>query len=253
PNDLRPRRPPEFAAAASGRHRHRQRHPRRGILRLRSDPQAGRATLRGDGAELSGHPRDGCRREPVAARRHAGGGTGGAAAGRSAPRRASPARLRAAAETLAARRAFRYRVLPPSTHGARRAARPAAGSRHHHLAARGLPARLAALLQQRRRHRSPAGGPAAVSFWQEARRELGRETQPVDTVVRLIILERAIRGTLVAILGLALLTSSRGVVRLVRAWVDVLLVNPERRVIPRVLVAVRRPAGRFSSRRGVCA
>jgi len=87
-----------------------------------------------------------------------------------------------------------------------------------------------------------------VSFWQEARRELGRETQPVDTVVRLIILERAIRGTLVAILGLALLTNSSGVVRLVRDWVAELDVNPERRLIPRVLVTVLRPIGGFSSR-----
>jgi uncharacterized membrane protein (DUF2068 family) len=87
-----------------------------------------------------------------------------------------------------------------------------------------------------------------VSFWQEARRELGRETQPVDTVVRLIILERAIRGTLVAILGVALLTNSSGVVRLVRGWVAELDVNPERRLIPRVLVTVLRPIGSFSSR-----
>ena len=87
-----------------------------------------------------------------------------------------------------------------------------------------------------------------MSFWQEARRELGRETQPVDTVVRLIILERAIRGTLVAILGLALLTNSSGVVRLVRDWVAELDVNPERRLIPRVLVTVLRPIGGFSSR-----
>jgi uncharacterized membrane protein (DUF2068 family) len=87
-----------------------------------------------------------------------------------------------------------------------------------------------------------------VSFWQEARRELGRETQPVDTVVRLIILERAIRGTLVAILGLALLTNSGGVVGLVRGWVAELDVNPERRLIPRLLVTVLRPIGSFSSR-----
>ena len=87
-----------------------------------------------------------------------------------------------------------------------------------------------------------------MSFWQEARRELGRETQPVDTVVRLIILERAIRGTLVAILGVALLTNSAGIVRLVRGWVAELDVNPERRLIPRVLVTVLRPIGGFSSR-----
>jgi uncharacterized membrane protein (DUF2068 family) len=87
-----------------------------------------------------------------------------------------------------------------------------------------------------------------VSFWQEARRELGRETQPVDTVVRLIILERSIRGTLVAILGVALLTNSGGVVRLVRGWVAELDVNPERRLVPRLLLAVLRPIGGFSSR-----
>ena len=87
-----------------------------------------------------------------------------------------------------------------------------------------------------------------MSFWEEARRELGRETQPVDTVVRLIILERAIRGTLVAILGVALLTNSRGIVGLVRGWVAELNVNPERRLIPRLLAAVLRPVGGFSSR-----
>ena len=64
-----------------------------------------------------------------------------------------------------------------------------------------------------------------MTFWQKVKRELGRETQPVDTVVRLIILERGIRGTLVAVLGVALLTSSRGVVALVRGWVAELNVN----------------------------
>ena len=87
-----------------------------------------------------------------------------------------------------------------------------------------------------------------MSFWQDARRELGRETQPVDTVVRLIILERSIRGTLVAILGVALLTNSSGVARLVHGWVAELDVNPERRLIPRLLLAVLRPIGGFSSR-----
>ena len=87
-----------------------------------------------------------------------------------------------------------------------------------------------------------------MSVWARLKRELGRETQPLDTVVRLIILERAIRGTLVAILGLALLTNSSGVVRLVRDWVAELDVNPERRLIPRVLVTVLRPIGGFSSR-----
>ena len=87
-----------------------------------------------------------------------------------------------------------------------------------------------------------------MTFWEKARRELGRETQPVDTVVRLIILERAIRGTLVAILGAALLTNSTGIVRLVRGWVAELDVNPERRLIPRILLTVLRPIGGFSSR-----
>ena len=87
-----------------------------------------------------------------------------------------------------------------------------------------------------------------MTFWQKVKRELGRETQPVDTVVRLIILERAIRGTLVVVLGAALLANSRGVVSLVRQWVAELDVNPERRVIPRILTAVLRPVGQFSSR-----
>jgi uncharacterized membrane protein (DUF2068 family) len=87
-----------------------------------------------------------------------------------------------------------------------------------------------------------------VTLWQKIKRELGRETQPVDTVVRLIILERAIRGTLVAVLGAALLTNSSGVVTLVRGWVAELDVNPERRLIPRIMVTVLRPIGGFSSR-----
>jgi uncharacterized membrane protein (DUF2068 family) len=87
-----------------------------------------------------------------------------------------------------------------------------------------------------------------VTLWQKIKRELGRETQPVDTVVRLIILERAIRGTLVAVLGVALLTNSSGVVGLVRGWVAELDVNPERRLIPRIMVTVLRPIGGFSSR-----
>ena len=87
-----------------------------------------------------------------------------------------------------------------------------------------------------------------MTLWQKVKRELGRETQPVDTVVRLIILERAIRGTLVFVLGLALLTNSRNMVSLVRQWVAELDVNPERRLIPRILVTVLRPIGGFSSR-----
>ena len=87
-----------------------------------------------------------------------------------------------------------------------------------------------------------------MTFWQKIKRELGRETQPVDTVVRLIILERAIRGSLVFILGIALLTRSRNVVSLVRQWVAELDVNPERRLIPRIMVTVLRPIGAFSTR-----
>jgi len=87
-----------------------------------------------------------------------------------------------------------------------------------------------------------------MTLWQRIKRELGRETQPVDTIVRLIILERAIRGTLVFILGVALLTRSRSVVSLVRTWVAELDVNPERRLIPRILSAILRPIGTFSSR-----
>jgi uncharacterized membrane protein (DUF2068 family) len=87
-----------------------------------------------------------------------------------------------------------------------------------------------------------------MTFWQKVKRELGRETQPVDTIVRLIIIERAVRGTLVAILGAALLTKSRGIVYLVRGWVAELNVNPERRLIPRILSAVLKPLGEFSPR-----
>lgn len=87
-----------------------------------------------------------------------------------------------------------------------------------------------------------------MTFWQKVKRELGRETQPVDTVVRLIILERAIRGSLVFILGVALLTRSQSVVRLVRGWVAELNVNPERRLVPRILSAILRPIGAFSTR-----
>ncbi|TME46044.1 MAG: DUF2127 domain-containing protein [Chloroflexi bacterium] len=61
-------------------------------------------------------------------------------------------------------------------------------------------------------------------------------------------LERAIVGTLVLVLGVALLTNSRGVVSLVRQWVSELDVNPERRVIPRILSTVLRPIGQFSTR-----
>jgi uncharacterized membrane protein (DUF2068 family) len=94
---------------------------------------------------------------------------------------------------------------------------------------------------------APPGHPH-LSFWQRLGRELGRETQPVDTIVRLIILERAVRGSLVFILGTALLTRSSSIVNLVRDWVAQLNVNPERRLIPRALVYVLRPLGQFSTR-----
>ena len=87
-----------------------------------------------------------------------------------------------------------------------------------------------------------------MTFWENVKRELGRETQPVDTVVRLIILERAIRGSLVFILGVAFLTRSHSLIALVRQWVSELDVNPERRFIPRLLITVLRPVGQFSTR-----
>lgn len=87
-----------------------------------------------------------------------------------------------------------------------------------------------------------------MTFWQKAKRELGRETQPVDTIVRLIIIERAIVGTLVFVLGVALLTNRRGAVGLVIRWVAELNVNPERRLVPRILSAVLRPIGQSSAR-----
>lgn len=87
-----------------------------------------------------------------------------------------------------------------------------------------------------------------MTFWQRTRRELGRETQPVGTVVRLIIIERAVRGSLVLVLGIALLTRSQQVIRIVRQWVTELDINPERRLIPRAVVAVLRPFGALSTR-----
>lgn len=57
-----------------------------------------------------------------------------------------------------------------------------------------------------------------MSWWTEVKAELGRETQPVDTVVRLIILERAIRGAILLLLGIALLTDSHQILSLARRW-----------------------------------
>ena len=87
-----------------------------------------------------------------------------------------------------------------------------------------------------------------MTFWERARRELGRETQPIGTIVRLIIIERAVVGSLVLILGLALLTGSRQIGRLVRVWVSELNINPERRLIPRALVVLLRPFVSVSTR-----
>ncbi len=87
-----------------------------------------------------------------------------------------------------------------------------------------------------------------MTFWQRARRELGRETQPVGTVVRLIIIERAVRGSLVLVLGIALLTRSQQISRSVRQWVVELDINPERRLIPRALVTALRPFVSLSTR-----
>jgi uncharacterized membrane protein (DUF2068 family) len=61
-------------------------------------------------------------------------------------------------------------------------------------------------------------------------------------------LERAVRGTLVFILGIALLVKSQSVVDAVRGWVAELDVNPERRLIPRLLSAALHPIGNFSYR-----
>lgn len=87
-----------------------------------------------------------------------------------------------------------------------------------------------------------------MTFGERVRRELGRETQPVGTVVRLIIIERAVRGSLVLILGIALLTRSQQIGRIVRQWVLELDINPERRLIPRAVVAVLRPFVSLSTR-----
>jgi uncharacterized membrane protein (DUF2068 family) len=57
-----------------------------------------------------------------------------------------------------------------------------------------------------------------VSWWTDLKAELGRETQPVNTVVRLIILERGIRGGILLVLSLALLTDSQQILGIVRQW-----------------------------------
>lgn len=74
-----------------------------------------------------------------------------------------------------------------------------------------------------------------MSWWRRIRRELGRETQPLDTVVRLIVLERAIRGSVAFVLGLALLTGSRQIFHLVRVWAGELNLNPGRNFFRQLL------------------
>ena len=87
-----------------------------------------------------------------------------------------------------------------------------------------------------------------MSLWARLKRELGRETQPVDTVVRLIILERGLRSLLLFILGIALLTRSRVILRLVRHWVAELDLNGGRGFIQHLLLTVLRPIGLLPSR-----
>jgi uncharacterized membrane protein (DUF2068 family) len=82
-----------------------------------------------------------------------------------------------------------------------------------------------------------------VSWWQTVKRELGRETQPVDTVVRLIVLERAIRGGVAFVLGIALLTGSRQIIRLVRAWAVELNENPGRNFFRQLLTRALHAVG----------
>ena len=57
-----------------------------------------------------------------------------------------------------------------------------------------------------------------MSWWTEVKAELGRETQPVNTVVRLIILERGVRGAILLLLGVGLLTDSQQILGIVREW-----------------------------------
>ncbi len=87
-----------------------------------------------------------------------------------------------------------------------------------------------------------------MSWWRRLQREFGRETQPLDTGVRLIILERGFRGVLLVALGVALLTDSRQLLRLVRDWVAELNLNPGRDILHRALIAVLRPIGLLQPR-----
>ncbi len=74
-----------------------------------------------------------------------------------------------------------------------------------------------------------------MSWWQKLKHELGRESQPVDTVVRLIVLERSIRGGVAVVLGIALLTGSRQIAHLVRFWAAELNENPGRNFFRQLL------------------
>jgi uncharacterized membrane protein (DUF2068 family) len=88
-----------------------------------------------------------------------------------------------------------------------------------------------------------------VSLWQDIKVELGRETQPVDTVVRLIILERAVRGSVLLIAGIALLTNSRAILQQVRNWifelnlVQVSQLSRSRGLLRAITLAILRPVG----------
>ena len=87
-----------------------------------------------------------------------------------------------------------------------------------------------------------------MTFWQRVRRELGRETQPVDAIVRLIILERLVRGGLLLVAGIGLLTNSGRMLRLLRSWIADLNLDSDRGLIDRVLLAIIRPLGGLSPR-----
>lgn len=82
-----------------------------------------------------------------------------------------------------------------------------------------------------------------MSWWTAVKRELGRETQPVDTVVRLIVLERGVRGSVAFLLGLALLTGSRQIAHLVRVWAGELNVNPGRNFFRHLLTRALQAVG----------
>ena len=88
-----------------------------------------------------------------------------------------------------------------------------------------------------------------MSLWQNIKAELGRETQPVDTVVRLIILERGIRGSVLLLAGIGLLSRSRAILEQVRTWIFQLnlvqasAVSGSRGLLRGVALAILRPIG----------